>query len=136
DSDIIEKSARAVQCADLGAVEVLRSPFAVDRAGSLAVQCYKAAARLSKSRGFNWASGDSTPVSTPGVVDYLYLREKMCVDTKSDSTTIGHSRFADLAADMDARVSELIAELIEKPRKAILNSSRWANMISRVKGFC
>lgn len=121
-----EESQRVVRCVDLGAADVLISPFNMERTKTLSLQCYKVEKDCVK-RGWPWpAQEGETPPATPGPgaspADFIYLREKMWASNWLPAI------FWKVEILTLSRVSELMHDII-KPRKAISNAARYLSSL-------
>lgn len=70
-----DEQIRILKCLDIGAIDVLLSPFSTERAKALSVSCYKAERSKPKSKEL-WDESEGK-ASKARRADYQYLKETM-----------------------------------------------------------
>ncbi|RPA78721.1 HD-domain/PDEase-like protein [Ascobolus immersus RN42] len=106
-----DEQIRILKCLEIGAVDVLISPYSTDRAKALSVSCYKAALQKPKSKdsATNGQEEDRSKRARTG--DYKYLKETMVSELMEDIVKRGKPT---KSAASNLRISPNRLEIIKR----------------------
>jgi hypothetical protein len=74
-----DEQIRILKCLEIGAVDVLISPYSTDRVKALSVSCYKAALNKPKSKYDTNDTSEEDRSKRARTTDYKYLKETMYI---------------------------------------------------------